>query len=150
MGARRRKVNQQAAAGLDTPSDYLDTDRIVKTPAKRDLTWFTSCGNACNSSGADPVGHPVRRAQGAQALTDKCWNGMDRRCLLRCCHQRSKCTPVAISFEFANLHMITGNIQGRSTHCMTAEHYCRSLQGRLSRLYSLIGGASLHLLEQLP
>ena len=44
MGARRRKVNQQAAAGLDTPSDYLDTDRIVKTPAKRDLTWFTLAG----------------------------------------------------------------------------------------------------------
>ena len=41
MGARRRKINQQAAAGLDSPADYLDTDRIVTTPAKRDLTWFT-------------------------------------------------------------------------------------------------------------
>ena len=40
MGARRRKINQQAAAGLDTPADYFDSDRITKTPAKRDRTWY--------------------------------------------------------------------------------------------------------------
>ncbi len=41
MGARRRKVNQQAAAGLDNQADYFDTDRIAKTPAKRDRTWYS-------------------------------------------------------------------------------------------------------------
>lgn len=41
MGARRRKVNQQAAAGLDTQTDYFDSDRIAKTPAKRDRTWYS-------------------------------------------------------------------------------------------------------------
>ena len=44
MGARRRKVNQQAAAGLDTSPDYFDTDRVVKTPAKRDRTWYHLAG----------------------------------------------------------------------------------------------------------
>lgn len=39
MGARRRNINQQAAAGLDTQADYFDSDSIVKTPAKRDRTW---------------------------------------------------------------------------------------------------------------
>ena len=41
MGARRRKFNQQAASGLDTQAEYLDTDNIIKTPAKRDGTWYT-------------------------------------------------------------------------------------------------------------
>ncbi len=41
MGARRRKVNQQAAAGLDNQADYFDTDRTAKTPAKRDRTWYS-------------------------------------------------------------------------------------------------------------
>lgn len=40
MGARRRRVNQQAAAGLLDHTDYFDSDRIVKTPAKRDRTWY--------------------------------------------------------------------------------------------------------------
>ena len=40
MGARRRRVNQQAAAGLDNQADYFDSDRIAKTPAKRDRTWY--------------------------------------------------------------------------------------------------------------
>lgn len=40
MGARRRKINQQAAAGLVDQADYFDSDRIVKTPAKRDRTWY--------------------------------------------------------------------------------------------------------------
>ena len=44
MGARRRKVNQQAAAGLDTSTDYFDSDRVVKTPAKRARTWYHLAG----------------------------------------------------------------------------------------------------------
>ena len=40
MGARRRKINQQAAAGLDTSGDYFDTDRIVNAPAERDRAWY--------------------------------------------------------------------------------------------------------------
>ena len=44
MGARRRKINQQAAAGLDTSADYLDTEAIVKTPAKPDAAWYSALG----------------------------------------------------------------------------------------------------------
>ena len=40
MGARRRRVNQQAAAGLDSQADYFDSYRIKNTPAKRDRTWY--------------------------------------------------------------------------------------------------------------
>lgn len=40
MGARRRRVNQQAAAGLVDQADYFDSDRIVKIPAKKDRTWY--------------------------------------------------------------------------------------------------------------
>ena len=44
MGARRRKINQQAAAGFDTTADYLDTEEIVKAPAKPDAAWYSALG----------------------------------------------------------------------------------------------------------
>lgn len=44
MGARRRKLNQQAAAGLDSPADYLSTEDIVTTPAKPDSAWYSALG----------------------------------------------------------------------------------------------------------
>ena len=40
MGAHRRRINKQAAAGLDNQADYFDSDRIVNTPAKPDRTWY--------------------------------------------------------------------------------------------------------------
>lgn len=46
MGARRRKLNQQAAAGFDAPADYLDTDteQAIKTAAKPDSAWYSALG----------------------------------------------------------------------------------------------------------
>lgn len=37
-------MNQQAAAGLGDQTDYFDSDRIVKTPAKKDRTWYHLAG----------------------------------------------------------------------------------------------------------
>ena len=44
MGARRRKVNQQASAGLDTTADYLDIGKIKEQPATSDATWYSAVG----------------------------------------------------------------------------------------------------------
>ena len=44
MGARRRKINQQAAAGLDTSADYLTSEEPIKTPATPDAAWYSGLG----------------------------------------------------------------------------------------------------------
>ena len=44
MGARRRKVNQQASAGLDKNIDYFDTEKNRELPTDSDATWYSAAG----------------------------------------------------------------------------------------------------------